>query len=522
MRKIFLGGLSACALLAYGAPGRAADLGVVVAPAPIFTGLPADDNFFTRLYHGYADEWGQPSWPAPADPNAPPSRRTADHIPPAPVTTPPYPFTDWPYGGSAGIGNAVPNAVDSPLMRALGATPIGKPLEDAHIQIYGWADIGGNVSTAKTGYNGNAPVAYAFTSDIVQLDQAVVYVERVPDTVQHDHIDWGFRVSAIYGENYRYTTALGVFSNQFVYHNHYAGFDMPMVYGELYIPYLAEGMTLRAGRYISVPDIEAQLAPNNYMYTHSITYTFDNYTNTGILSTLRIDKNWMVQVGLSAGTETVPWNARIISLPNGYVGQRDPGTQPSLTACVQWQSDDGWNSIYPCVNSLNNGNWGYNNLQWFGSTFYHKFTDKFHVSVEAYYEFERNVNNSPNVNPNATGYAGTQFQFMVNAPFLAQCGPINNVCGLAKEYGILAYWNYQLTPMDNLTLRTEFYNDENGQRTGFATRYTDVGVGWQHWFSPQVEIRPEVTWYHSMDKAAFDNGTSHKLWFAGGDVIWHF
>ena len=52
--------------------------------------------------------------------------------------------------------------------------------------------------------------------------------------------------------------------------------------------------------------------------------------------------------------------------------------------------------------------------------------------------------------------------------------------------------------------------------------YVDVGVGWQHWFSPQVEIRPEVTWYHSMDQAAFDNGTSHKLWFAGGDVIWHF
>ena len=24
------------------------------------------------------------------------------------------------------------------------------------------------------------------------------------------------------------------------------------------------------------------LAPNNYMYTHSMTYTFDNYTNSGI------------------------------------------------------------------------------------------------------------------------------------------------------------------------------------------------------------------------------------------------
>jgi hypothetical protein len=37
-------------------------------PAPQIT--PDDSNFFTRLYHAYAGEWGMPS--APADPNAPP------------------------------------------------------------------------------------------------------------------------------------------------------------------------------------------------------------------------------------------------------------------------------------------------------------------------------------------------------------------------------------------------------------------------------------------------------------------
>jgi hypothetical protein len=496
----------------------AADIG----PLPSMAQAPADDNFFTRLYHAYADEWGLPAWPAPADPNAPPARRGPDEIAPPQVASPPYPFTDWPFGGSVGIGIATPNAVDSPLMRALDATPLGKPLEDAHIQIYGWVEVGGNLSSAKNGYGGNAPVAYAYTPDQAWLDQAVLYIERVPDTVQQDHWDWGFRISGLYGENYRYTTALGVFSNSFIYHNHFLGYDMPMVYGDLYIPRIAEGMTLRFGRYISIPDIEAQLAPNNYMYTHSLTYTYDNYTNTGVVDTIRINKNWMVQLGLSAGTETVPWNTKIISLPNGYIGQRDPGAQPGFTACVQWQSDSGWDNIYPCINSINNGNWGYNNLQWFGGTLYHKFTENFHVSIEAYYEFQRNVNNSPNVNPNAAGYTGTAWQFMANPPNLAQCGPAWNICPIAKEYGLLAYWNYQLSPMDNISLRTEFYNDENGQRTGFATRYTDIGLGWQHWFSPQVEIRPEVTWYRSYDQAAFDNGHTHNLWFTGGDVIWHF
>lgn len=513
-------GQAAAALLLTCGMSLAADMAppaTLVAP-----GGAADDNFFTRLYHAYADEWGQPSWPGPADPHAPPSRRGLDQVSAAPETIPPYPFTDWPTGATNGVGVATPNSVDSPFMRALSPTPIGKTLEDAHIQIYGWADVGGNVSSAKTGYGGNAPVGYAYTPNQVWLDQAVVYIERVPDTVQQDHWDWGFRISPIYGENYRYTEGYGWLTNPYIYHNHFEGFDIPMAYVEIYIPGIAEGTTLRFGRYISIPDIEAQLAPNNYMYTHSITYNVDNYTNTGMAATTRINKNWMVQFGLSAGTETFPWQSAHINLPNGYSGPRDPGTQPSISACVQWQSDNGWDTIYPCANAINNGNWGFNNLQWFGGTFYHKFTENFHVAFESYYMFERNVNNSPNVNPNADGYNGTPFQYMVNAPYLAQCGTAANVCAMAKEYALLAYWNYKLSAMDNLTLRTEFYNDENGQRTGYATRYTEIGLGWQHWFSPQVEIRPEVDYFRSYDQAAFDNGTSHHLWFAGGDIIWHF
>ena len=60
---------------------------------------------------------------------------------------------------------------------------------------------------------------------------------------------------------------------QFNGNNQINGYDFPMVYGELYIPQVAEGLMFRVGRYISVPDIEAQLAPNNYTYTHSLTYT---------------------------------------------------------------------------------------------------------------------------------------------------------------------------------------------------------------------------------------------------------
>jgi hypothetical protein len=92
----------------------------------------------------------------------------------------------------------------------------------------------------------------------------------------------------------------------------------------------------------------------------------------------------------------------------------------------------------------------------------------------------------------------------------------------ANEFGLLAFWNYRIGTFDNLTLRTEFYDDLKGQRTGYATRYIDVAAGWQHWVGPQIEIRPEIGYYRSPDAAAFDNGNARRLWFLGGDVVWHF
>ena len=272
---------------------------VTTAPAP----PPDDPTFIGRLYHAYADEWGYSASYSP--PNSPPGRRPT--INPAPETSPPYPFVDYSFGGSQLIGGTLPNSIDSPLMKALSPTPVGKTLEDWHTQIYGWINPGFNLSTAQSLpgslIGGNNPVTYSYQPNILQLDQFVTIIERLPDEVQQDHWDWGFRLSPLYGETYRYTTAFGIFSDQLQKWNKFAGFDVPMAYGELYLPWFLEGTNIRFGRYISLPDIEAQLAPNNYMYSHSMTYGFDNYTNTGVVVSQQVNKNIMVQFGVSNGTE---------------------------------------------------------------------------------------------------------------------------------------------------------------------------------------------------------------------------
>jgi hypothetical protein len=555
MKKLFLAGASAAAVfVSAGAQAANLDLSTPASTMPVKAAKVCDpyknyscldaylgDDVFTRFIRYYQLEWGHDA--APVDPKAPPGRRA--EWPTTPETVPPMPFTEWPYGGTTNLGVTRPNSVDSPLMVAIANTSAGQWMAENHIQIYGWVDPGANLSTNTTKPGGNAPAAYSYTPNTAQLDQAVIYIERLPDTVQKDHVDWGFRISGIYGENYRYTTAYGLFSNQLLKNNSVNGYDMPMVYGEIFVPQLMDGINIRVGRFISIPDIEAQLAPNNYMYSHSMTYSWDNYTNTGIQTTLAWNKNVITQFGVTVGTEAMPWHwgARIINpypntaaTPNPVFPDatmlKDPGAKPSLTAGIRLTSSDGNDSINIVADGINSGTWGYNNLQWYGLTYYHKFNDQWHISTEAYTLYQRNVLNQNNATAQGivagSGYPFGAQQMPFNSPFLAQC-PAEVVTCTARVYTALAYLNYKPTPLDNISYRIEFYDDEEGQRTGTATRYVETGIGWQHWLSPQIELRPEVSYYRSLDAPAFNGNSNAGILpnksyavIGSADVIIHF
>ena len=546
------------------------------------------DDFFTRLYRYYELEWGKAV--PPADPKAPPSRRSDAVWPPTPQSTPPMPFTEWPYGGTINIGVTTPNSVDSPLMVALSNTQLGHAMSDAHIQVYGWVEPGANISTNTVRPAGNLPVSYDYTPNTIQLDQAVLYIERLPDETQNDHFDWGFRISGLYGVDGRYTTAYGLFSNQLLKENAVNIYDMPMVYLDLYYPVM-QGLNVRIGRFISIPDIEAQLAPNNYTFVHSLTYTWDNYTNTGIEFTLAVTKNWILQLGTTIGTEAMPWhwgahvaNQYVLTNQCGagfgcgvdplYPGTsmlRDPGAVPSITAGIRWTSDDGRDDLNFVLDAWNGGQWGYNNLQWIGFTYYHKFNDYWHIAVESWNIHENNVANLNNASAQAllsgvnpltgvgNGFGGTPFSpfyMPFNAPNAAWCGGPSqfNVISpngtanvpltcTADEQTFLLYINYSPNKLNNFSIRTEYFNDPYGQRTGVPTAYADVALSWQHWFSPQVEIRPEIGYYRSLNNPAFNGnanntaptptcpaggvgcGIAPDRWWAviaATDLIWHF
>ena len=131
-----------------------------------------------------------------------------------------------------------------------------------------------------------------------------------------------------------------------------------MAYVDLYFHIWVRERTCRVGRYISLPDIEAQLAPNNYTYTHSLTYTYDCYTQTGINMTTKVEQSL-------DDSSRILWRMRGRSL-----GARCQAHRQCLCG-YNWS--EGGDNVYICVNSINNGKYNYNNLAAYYTTWYHKF-----------------------------------------------------------------------------------------------------------------------------------------------------
>jgi hypothetical protein len=452
---------------------------------------PGNPGFLQRFFGSYVDEFNPPPPPPAASGDQTvqaPSGRLPPPFPPAPLDSPPWPWTDWPFGGSPLLGGSTPNASGNNLMKALGGTSFGDYLKENNTEIWGWVDAGANLSTSH-GADGNLPAGYDFNSNSAQLSQAVMYIERVPDTTQQDHVDWGFRFVQLYGTDYRFVTMEGVLSDSLTERNQLYAYDPAEFDVDVYIPSVGEGSNLRFGRYVTLPDIEADLDLQNPFFSHSYYYTYDPFTQFGAVWSTRLSKNWMVQVGINASNDTAPWAQ---------------GARPTGTACVQWNSDTSWDNIYVCANGTNSGSYGFNNVQFYVFTWYHKLTQRLWVATEDYYEYQTKV---PAVGQPTIPDAN---------PAICPAGVTDCTAGAAA---LSLYVMYQLSNRDFVGLRTEGFDDIRGQRTGFATWYNEETIGYVHWLTNSIEVRPEIRYDHAFAAPAFDNGARHTQLSVAADVL---
>jgi hypothetical protein len=494
-----------------------------------------DQSFFHRLGRAYISDWGG-SGPGITN------KETRRGNPP-PIASPPFPATDWPIGGTSVIG-----AVDTQtyvLMQAINKN-------ESRDKIYGWISVGANGSTNNKGHApgipANLPSAYDEYPNTVVLDQAALYWERIPDTTQTTHFDYGYRIALLYGQDYRFTTAKGMLSQQLLLKNAQYGFDPVMFYYDFYIPKVAKGMNIRVGRYISLPDIEAQLAPNNYSYSHSILYTYDCYTQTGVNTTVKLSDHWTVQGGLSPGCDVMPWT-----------------TDAKLTGniCATYTWSHGGNALNTCDNSINDSKYAYNNLTAYYETWYHRFNASWHTDTEFWYQYMKEVPNMYwfNGTDPTTGiqYAPTKVtpwpettnnipnNAAVNLNFGAVCqdprlpAAQQSARCYAPEVAITNYIEHNFWHNTaSLNIRNEYVDDIKGQRTGTPAKFEEHMVGFDFWAGSTITFRPELSYTRAFAKyglkaldiapgAAVYNlennlpqtGKTQSLTLAA-DLIWHF
>jgi hypothetical protein len=229
---------------------RATDETNAAPPGPEVTGRHANQNFWNRFGAAETEALSTAAYtpppPVPAGSNAPPQANRRGH--PTPFDAPPFPDGEWQLGGTPAIGdqNQTP---DFPLMQAIYDGPHGQAWRDSRIKFYGWEDFSGNLSTSHntagpgvytgsyangasmlTGNGANFPLAYDQRPNRLEQNQFVLYAERTPDEFQTNHVDWGFRMSWVYGLDYRYMISRGWDSDQLVKRDNFYGMDTPMMY----------------------------------------------------------------------------------------------------------------------------------------------------------------------------------------------------------------------------------------------------------------------------------------------------
>lgn len=357
------------------------------------------------------------------------------------------------------------------LMRSLQGTWPGWVLDSHRLQISGWTDLSFTASTAS---NNQLPMGFNFRANDFLLQQNWLRFERPVITSGTTEPTFGFRSDTILpGADYRFTIARGLFSAQLTANNgqpNLYGIDTIQFYGEAYFPTIGRGLDVKLGRVFCQYGVEANDAPSNALLSHAYTFIYNPFTHTGIMATLKLTDAWSVQSGVMLGDDI-------------FI---DPADNPTYMGSVKWVQSDGRSSVLFSV-ILGKGRFdaahNFHNPEIFDLVVTHKFNPRLNYSFEGLYGFTFDV---PGV-------------------------------GFANWFGILNYLTYDLTPRLSGTVRSEFFDDVQGQRTGFSGLYATLTAGVQFRPRKDVIIRPEFRYDYNSDSRPFES--RHGLFTAATDVI---
>jgi maltoporin len=224
-------------------------------------------------------------------------------------------------------------------------------------------------------------------------------------------------------------------------------------------------MDIKVGRHFCRFGYESLNPIQTVLPSWSYAFTYNPFTHTGLFTETKLDDTWTVTNDFVLGNDNFIDNSnRFYYL--GAIGWAAPEskTTAKVAAILGYGRFDRSNN--------------FNNPQLIDAVITHKLTDDLTYAFEFLYGWQHEV---PDV-------------------------------GFAQWYHFVNYLTYKIDDKWSTTARVEFFDDVDGNRTGFAGFYNSytLGVTWKPCDS--IMIRPEVRYDRCMNNTPFDG---RKDFFGG-------
>jgi hypothetical protein len=188
------------------------------------------------------------------------------------------------------------------------------------------------------------------------------------------------------------------------------------------------------------------------------------------MGTVSLTPTWSAQLGIVLG-------------PDVFF---DPAASPYGMFSFKWAPPNGRNSVL-LSGLLGSGRFDveeqFNNPNIVDLVYIHTFNSRMTYTLDALFGYETNV---PDI-------------------------------GTATWFGLVNYLSCKLTSRLSGTTRLEFFNDVDGNRTGFKGLYTTMTAGLNFKPRPMIVLRPELRYDYNAESRPFED--KHGLFTAAMDVI---
>jgi len=325
-------------------------------------------------------------------------------------------------------------------------------------QVTGWTELS---VTAGTAGGDHRPMGFNYQSNEFLLQQNWLSLDREFDSGTRLHSDW-----ILPGSDYQFTRAIGIFDNQDVRH----GIDPVQFILSREFDSVGEGLELTVGRFFAPFGVESIAGPENTLVSHSYSFIYNPFTQTGGLAQLAINDSLTLRGGVVIGSDVFIHSSNT----------------PTFLAGFHWDDPDGGSSV-DFLSITSNGRYddryGVHNPQVFDLVVTREVSDTVSITLEGLGGYEKDF---PGV-------------------------------GTAYWFSAVGYVDWSLEDDLDAAVRVELFNDEHGNRTGSPGLYTGVtgGLSWR--WTDDLVVRPELRFDHNTESRPFDG--DRMLLTATLDVI---